>query len=81
MERRDRPSREPIFARNQARAYLPIVGSVWMSVVARASCPWVCARPFDMGKMPMPLAPPSIGRCARQARRAISVDSIAKRPP
>ena len=47
------------------RAHLPIVGSVWMFAVAWASCPWVRVRPSDMGKMPMPLAPPSMGRCAR----------------
>ena len=33
----------------------------------RASRPWVCVKPSDMGKMPMPLAPPSIGRCARSS--------------
>jgi hypothetical protein len=35
-----------------------------MPVVARASCPWVCVKPSDMGKMPMPLALLSIRRCA-----------------
>ena len=47
-----------------AGAHLPIDGSIWMPAVARASCPWVWVKPSDMGKMPMPLAPPSIGRCA-----------------
>ena len=35
-----------------------------MPAVARASCPWGWVKPSDMGKMPMPLASPSIGRCA-----------------
>ena len=45
-------------------AHLPIDGSIWVPAVARASCPWVWVKPSDMGKMPMPLAPPAIGRCA-----------------
>ena len=32
--------------------------------VARASCPWIRVRPSDLGKMPRPLARPSIRRCA-----------------
>jgi len=47
-----------------AWAHLPIHGTIWMPAVARASCPWVWGKPSDMGKMPMPLAPPSIGSCA-----------------
>jgi undecaprenyl diphosphate synthase len=35
-----------------------------LPAVARASCPEVWVKPSDTGKMPMPLAPPSIGRCA-----------------
>ena len=51
-------------AETHPRAHLPIDGSIGMPAVARASCPWVWVKPSDMGKMPMPLAPPSIGKCA-----------------
>jgi hypothetical protein len=40
------------------------ISGVWMSAVAQASCPWVCIRLSDMGKMPMPLEAPTIRRCA-----------------
>ena len=45
--------------------HLPVVGGVGSSGVARASRPWVRVRLSDMGKMPMPLAPPATARCAR----------------
>jgi tetratricopeptide (TPR) repeat protein len=48
-------------------AHLAIDGRIGMSAVARASCPWIWVRPLDMGKMPMPHAPSSIGRCAQPA--------------
>jgi hypothetical protein len=45
-------------------AHLPIDGSMGVPAVARAYCPWVRVKPSDLGKMPLPLAPPSIGSCA-----------------
>jgi ferredoxin len=49
------------------RAPLPVVSSFWSWAVARASRPWVCAKPSDMGKMPMPLRPLTARKCAALA--------------
>jgi len=46
-------------------AHLPIDGSIWVPAVARASCPWVCGKLSEMGKMPMLFASPQICRCAQ----------------
>ncbi len=47
------------------RVHLPIDGSVWRAQAWHGHL----ARGRDMGRMPMPLAPPSIGRCARSNQR------------
>ena len=63
------------------RAHLPIVGGVWRALCWPAEWHGHLARgraPRHMGETPMPLAPPSIGRCAQLETAAdISLEKLA----